>query len=214
MTEPFRYAFSTTQSRATDRPGCWGSKYDNDARECRECEWQQSCRSEIVRLSVSRQGSTPTRAPPQPTTYANQMQPVQYAQPTFMTPPPPPQAQAATPVYRFNVAQPQQPQAPQQPQQQHAYRPPSPAGGPATTPAYVGWYGAVQDPAFGTIHAVPPPFRPQFSGESFGERVVKNMFLAATESILKEAVLGIRQVFLAPRTLPPVYEVVDVTPKR
>lgn len=183
-TQPFRYTFASSPSTTSQRPSCFGSKFDNEARECKECEWKDPCRATIVQLNSGRFTSQ------SPTYYSSGPQQMQYAVPTPVPYFAPPQQQqvfrpSPTPVQVI-------------PQQQMTYRPPTASGSPQVAPTHVGWYGAVQDPAFGTIHSIPPPFRPQFQGESFPERIIKNAVLSGLEAVTKEFLLGLRQVFLAP----------------
>jgi hypothetical protein len=67
-------------------------------------------------------------------------------------------------------------------------------------------YGRFQDPLHWHMASNPVPPRPQIAGESFWTRVFKNTILSTLESILKELILSIRQMFLPP----PRQQVIDV----
>lgn len=123
-----------------------------------------------------------------------------------MAPAPAPAAQAPAVIqYR-----PQTPVAPQ-PAQQQAMQIPQQQQVPAR---FQDWYGRVQDPMFYAVTTAPPPFRPQFEGESFGERVMKNAGLAMAEAAVGQVLLAIRQMFLPPGPVRPTSDqVVDVPPR-
>jgi hypothetical protein len=70
----------------------------------------------------------------------------------------------------------------------------------------------MQDPLYYTIHAAPPPMRPQLQGEGFFDRVVKNAALSMMESFFASMFLAVRQMIWAPDPEPPRGQVVDVTP--
>jgi hypothetical protein len=76
----------------------------------------------------------------------------------------------------------------------------------AATQAVPYGYGWTPDPLYYSIHAAPPPLRPQFQGETFFERVVKNAALGMMESFFKEMFMAVRQTFWQPD------KVIDVTP--
>jgi hypothetical protein len=61
-------------------------------------------------------------------------------------------------------------------------------------------YGQFQDPMFVTVKGTPSIMRPQLPGESFHQRVMKNMVLASAESALGELMLGVRQLIWAPKS--------------
>jgi hypothetical protein len=63
-------------------------------------------------------------------------------------------------------------------------------------PAY--HYGWLNDPLYYSGVATPPPMRPQLAGETFFERVVKNMGLSMMESMFFQGYLAVRQMVLAP----------------
>jgi len=77
---------------------------------------------------------------------------------------------------------------------------------PGVQPPYgggIGIYGSVQDPMFHAIYSVPPPFRPQFQGETFMARVSKNIALRVGEAICEQALLAFRQATLFPAVVIP-----------
>ena len=197
------YKFGTP-STAIQRPPCWGRSFEEGNRECRSCSVQGSCKDEIVRQNVNRPMYQPTAQPYyQPTQY---QQPVPYQQPA---PVPVPQYQppmaisslrravTSIPVQSYPATTPQQvpqvPQVPQQPQTQVPYG-----------------YGWIQDPMHYYVHTTPPPLRPQMNGESFSQRMVKNIGLAMLESMFASLFLAVRQMVWEPVVKPP--RVVDVTP--
>jgi hypothetical protein len=60
MAPPFSYGVPVTKTSPTGAPRCWGnaSEYNNESTECKQCGYQQSCRSEINRKSASRDQTT------------------------------------------------------------------------------------------------------------------------------------------------------------
>jgi len=179
-------------SNAPERPRCWGKDYTTDSRECRGCTYGASCKDQIIRLNLR---YTPNSVPNYAPTNSN---PITTA-PPFVPPPPP---QPVTPItnsapnfipYNQNTAQ------------QSFNRQPQPTQ-PNGTQAAVGQakqsysypYGWLQDPLHTTIPALPPPVRPQHSGETFIHRASKNVFLAMTESFFTQCLLAVRQLVLPP----------------
>lgn len=61
-----------------------------------------------------------------------------------------------------------------------------------------GYYGYAQDPLFQMLAMVPPMWRPQQMGETFGVRVLKNLGLTLVEQFLSQLMLATRQAFLPP----------------
>lgn len=174
------------------RPRCWGmpEAFDLSSRECRGCAAQNSCgdtvqRSRNARAFQARQAPVPQqqptyfgptyRSPAVAQSYQPQVVPLPVVQPP--------------PVQQYVPPQPQQQiiQHPQTQQQVRVYDPP---------PAY--HYGWLNDPLYYAGVATPPPMRPQLAGETFFERVVKNMGLSMMESMFFQGFLAVRQMVLAP----------------
>lgn len=204
--------------KVATRPACWGSKYDSESRECRGCGWQNSCREHIIQLNLSRPTQQPAvqvtpGAPAQALAQYPSFAPAPYTAPVPVVqqapawPPPPPQQQAPQ-VQQFRPPPPPAP-APvqQQAQYQHA---------PFIPPPAVGGYGSIGDQMFNVIGAIPAPVRPQYQGESFGARVVKNSLLSGVEAMVGQVLLGIRQFRWYPQPKPPeqVVEVQNQTTPR
>lgn len=162
-------------------PPCWGTGYNSEDRTCRVCQVQGTCRNEVIRKDLN-------------------------ARPVGAGNPPPPPTQPYYPPRNYAPAQPAQYYQPQpQPQQpvQVRYAPPATqqqAARPLQPAPLQYGYGSTYDPMFHALATVPEPFRPQMQGESFMERVMKNMALAGLEAVMKEALLGVRQLFWWPRT--------------
>lgn len=193
----------TPQPAPYGAPGCWGSGYNSEDRVCRNCSYSGTCRNEVVRKDLAaRAVGVPAGPPPspffapQPVQWAPQVRPQQSAYPQ----PPTPVAVRYGPQTVAPQSQPQQRQAPQ---------PLQPA------PLQYG-YGSMYDPMYYALGQVPEPFRPQVMGESFMERVVKNMILAAAGSVFKEGLLAVRQLhwWPKPKELPAAEHVVDVNSPR
>lgn len=181
----------------TGSPSCWGrvDSYNSEDRECRGCGFQNTCRNQVIKLTLNNQQAIPQMPIPAPQYYSSYQPAVapapNYTLPTHHAPAPivtryvPPQP-APIPVYqspRPPVHQQQQMAQPQQPQQQ--------------IPA-VDWYGRTQDPLF--FHVLsPPPFRPQMPGEQFGERLMKNIILDIATLFFGHLMLGARQMILPPQ---------------
>lgn len=190
---PFLYGDPATNSSVLGpRPPCWGtSKYDNEDRECRNCGFQNTCREQTIKTktAVVPTVAVPT-AVPTPSNYFSQFQPATaYAAPRPLpavqarpiVPPSPVPVQPAVPIHQT---------VPIQAVAQHQQMP----------PMIQDRYGQFQDPMFVTIKATPGIMRPQLPGESFPERVMKNMALASLESAIGEVLLGVRQfLWVSPR---------------
>jgi hypothetical protein len=212
----YRYEAPSFSSHLNqERPRCWGKEYATDNRECRACSFNNSCRDQIIRSNINRpslyqqaQHTVPTNntiphvpyrtaypaqtyATPQPVPTV----PVQPA-PTFTPPTIPlqqPTYQHVQPPPRYQPPQPQPQQAqPAQPQQQQAQQP------QPTQNSYP--YGWLQDPLYWQISATPSPVRPQLPGETYFQRVSKNMVLALAEAFFAQGLLAMRQLVLPPKT--------------
>lgn len=59
-------------------------------------------------------------------------------------------------------------------------------------------YGQFNDPLFGTMKSTPSVVRPQFPGETYPQRIAKNMMLSSIEGALGELLLGVRQFLWTP----------------
>lgn len=186
-------------------PVCWGSAYNSEDRTCRNCPFAGTCRNEVLRKDLAARpvGVQPT---PPPSPYYAAPQPVYVApRPVNM---PPPQYSAPQPVpIRYGTPGP----APVQMQQQ----PPQRATPIQPAPLQYG-YGSFYDPMYYALGQVPEPFRPQVQGESFLERVMKNMMLAGVGAIFKEGLLAVRQLqwWPQPKEITAGERTVDVTPAR
>lgn len=177
-------------SALAERPRCWGKEYNDVARECRGCGFQNSCKEEIVRQNVNRgqqtvpfyQPATQMQAPTHVPVYAPAPQPVQQV-PQYQ------QVPFNTQVARTVQAIP--PQA--QPQ------PVVPARTVQVMPAPQNYgYGWIQDPLAYTLASCPPPVRHQMPGETFMERAAKNTALAMAETFFGQCMLAVRQYVWAP----------------
>lgn len=163
-------------------------RFDSESRECRGCGFQVSCRESVMKQIANSQKTVPVMpqaaipyhqqfqtqpyAAPQPVHMSTVPAPVQQPMPMQQWAPTPqirtvPQA-PQTSMYQRPQTQPA-PQQMQPPVQQWTQQPP--------TQAPMDWYGRVADPLFNTMMAAPPPFRPQTFGETFWERVGKNILL-------------------------------------
>lgn len=170
----------------SDRPRCWGKSLDETSRECRGCGFQASCRDEMIRQNVNR----PLAVPPVPQYYGTPSHPYTVPQPVPVTLRP----MAVTPQALESAARTVVPA-------------PRPVAAQPQTQQY--GYGWLNDPMFMTVHSAPPPMRPQLPGESFFERVMKNVGLSLLEQVFKEGFLAVRQMILPPT---PKETVVDVQP--
>lgn len=151
------------------KPPCWGtSKFDNEDRECRTCGFQNTCREQTIR---AKSAVAPT------TSYFSQFQPpTSYAVPQTIVqniPVPPAPQQMRVPVAPSPQVVPQQ-------------------------PGLKDRYGQFTDPLFATIKSTPSVVRPQFPGETYPERIAKNMMLSSIEGALGELILGVRQFLWTP----------------
>lgn len=178
---------------ATSRPPCFGNPQvrNNASPSCQRCPSSADC------VSTIQQSGRPVAAPyygPTPTQSYTQPQLSTYIQPKPFIPPPPPGYQHSPPLGYS-----QQPQVqgyhPPQPQPQFA----APAFQQNTGGDQYGWF---QDPLHQWIAGSPPPVRPQMQGESFAERIGKNIILAIIESLLTQCLLAFRQVRLPPKIVP------------
>lgn len=208
----------------TERPRCWGISYDNESYECtKRCGFNQSCKEKVQQGMLQSQAFRPQPSatpqpyyqPPQQQQYYSptQMVPAGYAAPAPHVPLPviqqgPPRQAVAPPMQVYQPPQQARPTptAMPQPQQQAMMLPQQPPSWAGT----IGVYGAYQDPAFHMVSQAPGVYRPQMSGESFGERLAKNILLSAMEQIFAQCWLGVRQAVFFPA--PP--EPPDITPYR
>lgn len=166
----------------SQRPNCWSdARYFNpNTRECRGCSFVTSCRDEITRIQ-NRQVSP----------YGG-----------YQTPAPNmPVQQQAMPTSQFGVP------ARQVPAVQSPVNQPVISAYPAPQRYQYGW---LTDPLYYTMQASPPPMRPQLDGESFMERMFKNMALDASASAVANVYWAIRQAVLAPEPVP--NQMVEVSP--
>lgn len=201
---------------AAERPKCWGKDFNSEDRECKGCSWQASCRDQVIRSAVNRQPTVQQVQAPmsyyqpfQQQQFVPQPQPMMQAPAPFQPPKPAPapvQIQVQPPQPQYQVTQ---------------YRPPVPAAQvqvpqPITAqqaPAmFLELYGRYQDPLFYPLTTAPPPYRPQMTGETFFERVVKNTGLAILETVFMQGLLAARQMVLPP--MPAQSNTVDVTPEK
>jgi hypothetical protein len=77
----------------------------------------------------------------------------------------------------------------------------------------LGYYGYYPDQIWGALASVPPVWRPQQPGETFGARAFKNLFLVLMEKAFEQGMFTTRQMFLPPAPPKAAGAVVDVTPK-
>lgn len=189
-------------------PPCYTDEiyYDPTSRDCRSCTWQNSCK-ESIDAKRRNNGLTQiggqhrpaiTSIPQQVASPFIHNQPVPNAPhwPGNLVPNAPPPG-----VFRWpNIAQPAQPMAayPNQYQQQPAQRPQVQNAAPTQYAFQDEHFGRVQDPLYYTISATPVPMRPQFAGETFTERLTKNVALHLMEVFLTQLLLGVRQMFMPP----------------
>lgn len=178
------------------RPGCWGRPdiYDSEDKECRGCGFQNTCRNQVIKLTPNQQ-----MAPVQTTAPYYPYQPAPYTAPQSAMPAPVP---APVQIARYQPAPMPAPIAPP------TYMAPVKVPAPLPTvqpqysqqgfPAQQDWYGRMQDPLFFSVLS-PPPFRPQMLGETFPERVFKNLLLDVTALAFGHLMLGLRQMILPPQ---------------
>lgn len=210
-----------------ERPKCWGRQYDSEDRTCKGCSWQVTCKEQVIRGALERQPQSPPTMS-QPTYYQPYPPPTQYTvpqqvpvagpQPSYYqqpatrpttvatVAPPPPAQQPQYQMVQFRAPAPPA-QAPQQ-QMQPPAQPMMPVA-QQPQPYYADRYGQYQDPMVMYLHAAPPPYRPQFEGESFWERMGKNIALSMAEAAIGGLLLGVRQLMLPPG--PPT---IDVDPNQ
>lgn len=180
-----------------NRPSCWGRTdiYDSEDRECRNCGFQSSCRAQVIKL-------TPTQQTPPVNTPA----PYYHSYAPYTSPQPAP-APVAAPIVKYHPPAPA-PIVPAPAPVAPTYTAPvvkavpAPMQQPQAVPVQQDWYGRMQDPLFFTVLS-PPPFRPQMQGESFGERVLKNLALDLTAMAAGHLMLALRQMLLPPVPKPP-----------
>jgi hypothetical protein len=67
----------------------------------------------------------------------------------------------------------------------------------------LGWYGYTPDAMWNAVASVPPIFRRQEAGETFGMRFAKNVGLVIAETVFRELFLAARQATLPPPPRPP-----------
>ena len=177
---------------APQRPQCWGDeRYHNPStRECRGCYYQTSCKDQILRSRGYQ--PAPAVSPPSVAPYGYVPTP-----PGYPAPPAPSQ------VVPVNVAP---------PQAQAVVRQPPPQQGIYPAPERYG-YGWLTDPMYYQMAASPPPMIPQLEGETFFERLLKNMVIDGMRSLTFQLHLAARQWVwpVAPREAPAREQVVDTS---
>lgn len=190
------YKFGGQPQSTLYRPPCWGRSYEDGNRECRSCPVQGSCRDEIVRMNVNRPMYNPNPYQPYlpPSPFTQQQQHVQ-------APVPVPTYQPPSGISGIRRIAPMTGAPTQQPVQM-----PMPAVQPTSVPYGYGW---MQDPMHYYVHTMPPPLRTQMPGESFSQRMVKNIGLAMLESIFASMFLAVRQMVWEPQL---DQRIVDVGP--
>ena len=200
--------YSSTYS--VSPPPCFGNGrvFDNEAARCQACVFNRPCRQEVIAAMM-----TPTYAVPAPVPATQFFNPNPVPVPVQAAPSWRPQpwtspvaAPAPTP---WRTAVPPAPVAP----------PPMAVAPPAASPlppgmpySPIGYYGYSPDPLFQVLAMVPPMWRPQHVGETFGMRVAKNLGLTLLEQMLSQMLLATRQAFLPPPPPRSADSVVDVTP--
>jgi hypothetical protein len=190
------YAYGDQTGSSLGRPQCWGRDFDERSQECRGCQFQTTCKEAILRANVSsRAFSSPTAPMPAPMPFGMAPQPPQVR---YVNPVPGPQAAVPVPVH----AQPQSTgpawkswTSPYQPAVQAPAAPVTPPAIPTADDRY-GW---VSDPLFYQLLTAPPMYRPQLPGETFTERLVKNIGLSAVEAGLSQLLLAVRQLVFPPK---------------
>lgn len=205
---------------SSERPKCWGRDFQSEDRECKGCSWQVSCRERVMKEAIDRQRAEvqPFGAPtmtnyyqPQPQTFQpapqyampQQVPPSTYYQPAPLARQIPVQAPAPAP-YTVQVQQQQQPMYAPVPYRPPAQAVPAPPAVQAMSPIpqhqmlVMDYYGRFQDPLLYPLTMAVPPPRPQLPGESFAERLIKNMALSMGEAFLVNLILGVRQLVWAP----------------
>lgn len=224
-------ALTQTGPASGVRPNCWGRPdvYDNQDRECRGCGFQASCRDNVVRAIAAQQPAVPQMPSPQPMNmpsfYQNHLTPPQHAAPPapFATVPFNPSQPIQVTNFRPPVPVNQPPPMFAAPQQFMQPKPvpvvpqvvqpvPTQQPLPPVNPnqhRVTDWYGRVQDPLHFALFQ-PPPYRPQMDGETFGQRVAKNILLDAGTLLLFHLALALRQMVLPPTvTMAPTPKVVN-----
>jgi hypothetical protein len=192
-----------------ERPRCWGMEaaFDITSRECRGCAATNSCRDQIQRTQNARRFAV---APPAGVNQTAQFFQQFAPQPTVI----PVHAQAFAPTATAQAPVPAPlPVVHQMPFQQQAIQQARPPQAPVQafpSPSQYG-YGWLHDPLYYTAVASPPPMRPQLDGESFFERMMKNVGLAMLESFFLQSFLAVRQLVIPPG--PNQGEPTDITPK-
>ena len=155
--------------RPPGSPPCWSQSFAEFDSTCRNCPYSSSCKDSIIRREASRvQAPALPTWNPQPAVPIPPAAPVRWGAPAIPAPVIPP--------------------APLMPQ---------PVSQPVNGLMRFA-YGAVQDPMMMAFAAVPSPFRKQLEGETFVERVGKNMFLSAVEAVLEQGLLGVRGYYWPP----------------
>lgn len=187
----FSYGTPGGSGNNPPRKRCWGDKnaYDYTSRECRGCEDLASCGEQITRIRNAQQSYQQPGLNSYGNAYTSPYAPRTVANPL-------PQYTQQAPLAAPQVAPTVRP-APLPVSQQPTAMTRQPTGMPAAAEERYGWY---YDPLYHQVASMPPPIRPQFQGESFVERVGKNMFLSALEAIGMQGVLGIRQLVLPPKS--------------
>lgn len=197
-----------------NRPGCWSrvDVYDSENRECRGCGFQESCRAQVMK-TISTQQQVAVQQVSNVPYYAPFQQQQQYATPQYTVP-----QQQQIPMYQPQMTMQPRPFVPAAP----SYAVPARVGPPAQAPqaapqqqvqqaAITDLYGRMPDPLFFQVLS-PPPFRAQMHGETFVERVGKNMLLDLSAMAFFHLGLAVRQMLLPPQPSHPPREK-DITPR-
>lgn len=156
------------QSFISPKPACFGTSKYDN--EDREC---RNCGFQNT-CKDARLKATAVAPPPHLPAYYQQFQPQQ----TYAVPRPATQIVPVRPTEQPKAIQPVP-----QPQQMSGVR---------------DRYGQFTDPMFSTLKSTPSVMRPQLPGESFKERIAKNMLLASIEAGLGELLLALRQFLWTP----------------
>lgn len=197
------YRFGGQTAPTPQKPPCWGKSFEDGNRECRGCGFQGSCRDEVIRASMNR---TVYPQVPQYQPYFQQQAPqVQYPQIPVAPPVQVPQYQPPQQSVLFSRLSRAAPQ--QQPQMMPQMMMPQIQNQQTSIPYGYGW---VPDPMHHYVHTTPPVFRAQMPGESFGERMVKNIGLSMLESLFATMFLSVRQMVWGPEIRPQVIDAVPV----
>ena len=196
------YPYADAAGSMAGRPTCWSkvSQYDDRSSECRGCGWQASCRDTIIRANSQPMQPQPPMQPQYPN-YPFQVPGLQAV---------PPGLPPMTMQQRLGTLPPVQPT--RMVPQQAAY--PMPVQQPPQQQQAIteDWYGRVNDPLFYGITTAAPQYRPQMPGESFFERLTKNVGLSMLEAAFAHTFLSIRQLILPPRPRDRVIDVEDTNP--